>query len=684
MKLPFRRKKATSSTGGKGVAVLIFFMLLLVAAMAWVFGKVAEQEVHDQEFQRLLAEQEQSVLHLTKEVSQATKGKDDTYVQLRRYRKEFNDALRLISEGNPESGMPVLDTELLPTLEKLSKRWKKHDDSIQMILERSDVVAKVREIVYSINARSGQQLASADEVATLLVQKGAEPNLIYLATRQLMLSQRVVNNANKVLDGDEGVVTAADRFGRDAALFGRVVKGMLKGNRRLGITKVKYPEVRAKLEVINKLYDKVSEKVTGILELSPEMFQVSAAVQQVLGSSDALLVNIKDLRSDYNTAIEKRPLSTNLAYSLGILALILLIIMGFVLVRDSKNRVTETDVQRKKSEEQNRRNQQAIMRLLDEMGDLADGDLTVNVSVTEDVTGAIADSMNYAIDALRTLVVSINEIAGQVSAAAQQTQATAVHLAESSDHQAQQIASASTAVNEMAISIEGVSTNAEALATESKRSVEIAKRGTTVVSSTISSMDNIRDRIQETSKRIKRLGESSQEIGDIVELINDIAEQTNILSLNAAIQAAMAGDAGRGFAVVADEVQRLAERSAGATKQIEALVKTIQTDTNEAVISMEESTSGVVEGARQAEDAGAALTEIDRVALQLADLVGNISGATRQQAAAASSISDTMNVIQEITTQTSAGTNQTATSIGNLAQLAEDMKKSVAGFKLPD
>ena len=684
MKLPFRRKKAAASGGGKSVAVLTFLMLLLVVAMAWVFGKVAEQEAQDKEFLNYIAQQVQAALHISKEVGQATKGNEGTYVELARFQKDFNKALTLVQEGDEALGTGAPDESLTEVVAKVTKGWKIQNDSIKMILDRSDVVARVREIVYSINSRSGQQLASADEVATLLVQKGAEPNLIYLATRQLMLSQRVVNNANKVLDGDEGVVTAADRFGRDAALFGRVVKGMLKGNRRLGISKVKYPEVRAKLEAINKLYDKVSEQVTGILELSPEMFQVSAAVQQVLGSTGALLSDLHQLEKGYKSIIDQRELTINVGYSLGTAALILLIIMGFMLVRESKNRVLETDAQRKKSEEQNRRNQQAIMRLLDEMGDLADGDLTVNVSVTEDVTGAIADSMNYAIDALRTLVVSINEIAGQVSAAAQQTQATAVHLAESSDHQAQQIASASTAVNEMAISIEGVSANAEQLATESQRSVEISKRGTTVVNNTISSMDNIRDRIQETSKRIKRLGESSQEIGDIVELINDIAEQTNILSLNAAIQAAMAGDAGRGFAVVADEVQRLAERSAGATKQIEALVKTIQTDTNEAVISMEESTSGVVEGARQAEDAGAALTEIDRVALQLADLVGNISGATRQQAAAASSISDTMNVIQEITTQTSAGTNQTAISIGNLAQLAEDMKKSVAGFKLPD
>jgi twitching motility protein PilJ len=259
-----------------------------------------------------------------------------------------------------------------------------------------------------------------------------------------------------------------------------------------------------------------------------------------------------------------------------------------------------------------------------------------------------------------------------------------MHLAEASDHQAQQIVGASSAINEMAVTIEEVSRNADKSADVAKQSVATARKGTETVNNTIHGMDTIREQIQETSKRIKRLGESSQEIGDIVGLIDDIADQTNILALNAAIQAAMAGEAGRGFAVVADEVQRLAERSSNATKQIEALVKTIQTDTNEAVISMEQSTANVVQGAKTAEEAGSALGEIERVNTELADLILGISDVAKQQASAAANISDTMNVIQEITTQTSAGTNETATSIGNLAELAKELQTSVAGFKLPE
>jgi twitching motility protein PilJ len=332
---------------------------------------------------------------------------------------------------------------------------------------------------------------------------------------------------------------------------------------------------------------------------------------------------------------------------------------------------------------QNKHNQDAILRLLDEMGDLADGDLTVSATVTEDITGAIADSVNYTIDALRSLVEQINSTTMQVASAAQETQATALHLTDASDHQSQQISDVSSAITQMAASIEQVSENATRSSDVAKQSVTLAIQGNDAVKKSIDGMDTIREQIQETSKRIKRLGESSQQIGEIVELINDIAEQTNILSLNAAIQATMAGEAGRGFAVVADEVQRLAERSSDATKQIDALVKTIQSDTREAVSSMERSTSEVVSGAKLSQGAGTALAQIETVSHQLADLINNISENAKQQANAAVSTSDSMNVIQEITMQTSTGTNESAASIGRLLELTSELRKSVSGFKLP-
>ena len=335
-------------------------------------------------------------------------------------------------------------------------------------------------------------------------------------------------------------------------------------------------------------------------------------------------------------------------------------------------------------QEENERNQIAILRLLDELGDLADGDLTVNATVSEDFTGAIADSVNFAIDQLRQLVLVINSTADRVSQSSEQTQMNAVELAEASEHQAQEIAGVSAAINEMTVSIDQVSNNAAESATVAQRSVAISYNGAEVVQRSIEGMNVIRDQIQETSKRIKRLGESSQEIGDIVGLINDIADQTNVLALNAAIQASMAGEAGRGFAVVADEVQRLAERSANATKQIETLVKTIQADTSEAVMSMESTTSEVVRGARLAKDAGEALEEVQTVSNTLADLIQNISNAALQQAESAGHISHTMNIIQDITSQTSSGTMATARSIGELSEMAAALQESVTGFKISD
>ena len=678
-----RSKGAAGAAGGdKSVFILITFLLIFVVAMAAIYGYVAIQDKYDKQYITTLGEERVLSQQLTKYAGQATQATPEMFVQLKKIYKEFEHNFKLLKEGDPD-GMPPTPIEVLGALKNVEVEWNKFDKDINAILSHENTVHEMRATVEAINDRGAQLLALSDEVATLMAQRGSDSGQVYIASRQLMLSQRIVNNVNRVLEGGEGSVTAADRFGRDAALFGRVIKGMLDGNRGLGIDKVTNPDIRAKLDEVNKLFEEIGKQVSAILERSPEMFQVSEAVQDVLTRSDKLLASISNLETAYQGYISSRKVNSGMGFLFGLVALLLLFYLGYTLRKEGSVRLVEAEAQRRESEETNRRNQQAIMRLLDEMGDLADGDLTVSATVTEDITGAIADSMNYAIEALRSLVTAINETAGQVSMAAQQTQATAIHLAEASDHQAQQIASASAAVNEMAISIEGVSRNADQLAEEAQRSVSIATKGTQAVQKTIEGMDTIRDQIQETAKRIKRLGESSQEIGDIVELINDIAEQTNILALNAAIQAAMAGEAGRGFAVVADEVQRLAERSADATKQIEALVKTIQADTNEAVLSMEESTSGVVNGARLAEDAGTALGEIENVATNLADLVQSISDATRQQAAAAANVSDTMNVIQEITTQTSAGTTATAASIGNLAELANDLKKSVSGFKLP-
>jgi twitching motility protein PilJ len=370
----------------------------------------------------------------------------------------------------------------------------------------------------------------------------------------------------------------------------------------------------------------------------------------------------------------------------GVLALLALVPLGllFLSVRASSDEAAAARMAVESQRRENERNQGAILRLLDEIAGLGSGDLTATATVTEDITGAIADSVNIAVESLRGLVMTINASSAQLDGAARQTQALSQHLAKSSSAQTRQIASATESIGAMANSIEEVSGNAERAADVARHSVDIAHKGGEAVRRTIAGMNAIRETIQETSKRIKRLGESSQEIGNIVELINDLAEQTNILALNASIQASMAGEAGRGFAVVADEVQRLAERATNATKQIDALVRTIQTDTNGAVVSMERSTADVVGGATLAENAGSALEKIEQVSNQIASLVHNISASARSQSQSSQSVARNMQVLREISSQTADTTNSTSDAIGKLAQLSAALRKSVSGFRLPD
>jgi len=525
-----------------------------------------------------------------------------------------------------------------------------------------------------------QLQAQLDEVVRAMSSSGSPSSQIYIALRQNVLAGNLARRVTEVRAGGAGAAVAGQALARDANVFEQVLAGLKAGDQAMNVQALSNSNAVAALNQATTQWETMKKDLDAILGSSQKLFSAQNAAASLTSGSDKLLSDSRDLFQAFTAfgSLRDKSLLGNLWISIvfGLLALLSIVGLIFSINRAQKQRYETTM-------ELNNRNQEAIMRLLDEMGSLAEGDLTVKATVTEDMTGAIADSINFAVEQLRSLVQTINDTSVQVASSAQETQATAMHLAEAAEHQAQEINSASDRINEIAASINQVSKNSAESADVAQRSVQIATKGAGVVRETIAGMDSIRDQIQETSKRIKRLGESSQEIGSIVELINDISEQTNILALNAAIQAASAGEAGRGFAVVADEVQRLAERSSNATKRIESLVQAIQSDTNEAVSSMEQTTSEVVAGARLAEDAGTALGEIESVSSNLAELIEGISSASQQQSAAATNITATMNTIQSITAQTSQGANQTAESIGNLAQLAADLRRSVADFKLP-
>ncbi len=665
--------------GGRGIgfwSVLAGLALLALLANVFWGGRLAEQE-------RIALEKVASIQVASQQIAtfarEASAGQEEAFASLQETRNLIERHVNQLLDGSPEEGMPGFRQtgDVGPQLGLLAQSWGGIRGAADTILGRKDLVLQMTETAAGFQGRMPRLTQLMDEIVRVLTERNAPAGQVYIATRQILLADRMLRRLSDILRGGDLAVTAADQFSRDAQTYGRVLEGLRDGNPELNIRQLTDADARRLLDEVERVFSEVGADVDTIQGASTELFEVTEAANSIVLDSQGLLEQANVVAAAFRKLPGQRLFGSNLLnIALGATVVVFLL-LALIAYNAQQRRQVQT------ASELNQRNQEAILRLLDEMGSLAEGDLTVKATVTEDITGAIADSVNFAVEALRSLVTTINETAVQVSAAAQETQATAMHLAEAAEHQAQQITTASAAINDMAKSIDQVSRNSAESAEVAQRSVEIASKGAGVVRQTIAGMDSIRDQIQETSKRIKRLGESSQEIGSIVELINDIAEQTNILALNAAIQAASAGEAGRGFAVVADEVQRLAERASGATKRIETLVQTIQADTNEAVTSMEQTTAEVVTGARRAEDAGEALNEIERVSNDLASLISGISKEAMQQSTAASNISSTMNVIREITVQTSVGASQTAESIGNLAQLAADLRRSVADFKLP-
>ncbi|MDO7955310.1 methyl-accepting chemotaxis protein [Xanthomonas euvesicatoria pv. eucalypti] len=594
------------------------------------------------------------------------------------------------TKGRIDSTVSELDgrygqeSSIASSMAQLKATWVPLSKNADQVIASEPAVLGLAGNAERFSGSVPQLQAQLNEVVRAMTVSGAPASQIYNTLQQVVVAGTMARRVTEMRAGGANAAASGDALARDSVVFTQMLEGLRTGNEELGIAAVRNPAALSALEQSQAQWTTMKKDVDAILASSRNLFAAQSSAAALTAGSGKMLEDSKKLFDAFSAFGSVRDTRLFPNFWLGVVSglVALLAIIGFVW-SSVRVRTREQDVRYQSQVEFNSRNQQAIMRLLDEISSLGEGDLTVKASVTEDMTGAIADAINYAVDELRHLVTTINDTSAKVAVSTQETQATAMQLAEAAGQQANQITTASERISEIAASIEQVSRNSTESAEVAQRSVVIAAEGAGVVRETIQGMDQIRDQIQETSKRIKRLGESSQEIGSIVELINDISEQTNILALNAAVQAASAGEAGRGFAVVADEVQRLAERTSSATRRIEGLVQTIQADTNEAVSSMEQTTSEVVSGARLAEDAGTALTEIERVSNALNNLIKNISIAAHQQSAAATDITQTMGVIRQITSQTSQGAEQTAESIGNLAQLAADLRRSVADFKLP-
>ncbi len=672
----------TSAGGNRSIPLLTALVLFTVIAAIVAFAALSRMERQGEQYLQRVSEQQVLGQKIAKYALEAAAGDQASFERLRVNRDRFITLMDELKNGAPDIRLAASPEPIAEPLREVDNRWLALRAYADEILVNQNAILSIREFVDVINKAIPRLQQLSDEVVLILVDSKADQQQVYVAARQLMLAQRLRDNVSRVLSGGTQTAAAIDKFSLDTERFGRVLNGMLKGDVGLDVARVTNSKAERKLAEAAKLFRSVNDHVAEIIELAPGVLPAMEATGGVTAASDALDVATSKLAAAYDSdqyASMFGPIriGPTLVSVLGLLAIVWLLMLGFALLRDARTRAQQAD-------QQNLRNQAAIRRLLDEMVDLSDGDLTIEATVTEDITGAIADSVNQAVEEMRTLVTTINETSVRVSASAQETRGTALSLEEASDHQRNQIEKASQTVKAMSEAMKQMAEESTKSAEIAQQSVDIAAAGGSTVRRTISGMDNIREQIQETSKRIKRLGESSQEIGNIVELIEDIADQTNILALNAAMQAAMAGESGRGFAVVADEVQRLAERSANATKQIDALVKTIQADTNEAVSSMESSTSEVVSGAKLAEDAGEALQRIEQVSQEIAGVTQTMAARLQQQSQEAGSIDETMSVVQGITSQTSEGTEQTTQSIETLAQMAEQLRQTVARFKLPD
>jgi twitching motility protein PilJ len=651
---------------------------VLLAATAVVVYLDTSARTRDATYISIASQMQFHTQRLAKAAGLAARGTPTAFPQLQDSTSQFAEYLQALREGGTALGVTVPavsgNDEVTSRLDELNKRWPAIAKGSAAILSaQKDLVALANNIA-QVRVGAEEMAAQSQELTGLMSQAGVPASQVLRANRLTFLAERLGRGAAEILGSETIDPEVPFLIGKDTNDLRTHISALENGSDALGLAPIRDAEARAKLGELKKQFATFEQNASPILRELQKLVSARQAGAQLVAASEQLQSSVKAIQ-DALQGTQRSLVSLAAIAVLALAVVAVLVLTAMVFLADTRRRAAE-------AETENKRNQEAILRLLNEMGDLADGDLTVRAQVTEDITGAIADSMNYTIDELRTLVTGVNNAALAVTQKTAQAQSISAELLGAAERQSKEIEETTAQVLQVSRSISEVSSTAEESARVAQRSLAAADKGRAAVQNSISGMNDIREQIQETSKRIKRLGESSQEIGEIVELISDITEQTNVLALNAAIQAASAGEAGRGFSVVAEEVQRLAERSGEATKQIGAIVKTIQADTQDAVAAMEKSTQGVVEGAKLSDAAGQALSEIDFVTKNLAQLIQTISQATHTQANATNKVAQNMQDILEITRQTTRGTQQAAGSIRDLAAVAQELKSSVSGFKL--
>ena len=680
--------------GDKPVAQQYSVLALLLVFVIVAFGIVIAVDINQaNQLTAGVSVTGETLMHsqrLAKSVPNAVQGHAAGFKQLQESRDKIALNLQaLAGEGESKLSIPA---GVVPALDKVRTEWTRTEANASVVLQQQRNLTLLGQAIFTINTNNPQLLELAEQVVALKqqsVSSGANARELSAASQLVMLTQRMAKNANALVAGDSIDPEVAFLLGKDTNSFRDLLQGLTNGSETMRLTASADPDSKERLAELQKSFATYQAAVAGILGNMQRLVNAKQSALNIFNDNEKLKDALVELDAAFQSDNKTRVVNFTVMLVLALLALGLLYLLFQVYRLDQRARELEAEGRSAEAQKQeasakrvNDQNQAAILRLMNELSEVADGDLTVQATVTEDITGAIADSVNFTIEELRNVVLRINQATAQVTTASETAQETSAMLLSAQDKQSTEIRQTGDSVLQMANDINQVSQGAKQSADVARQSLTAAEKGMAAVQNSISGMNEIREQIQETSKRIKRLGESSQEIGEIVELISDITEQTNVLALNAAIQAASAGEAGRGFTVVAEEVQRLAERSAEATKQIGAIVKTIQTDTQDAVSAMEQSTQGVVEGAKLSDAAGQALTEIGQVSRQLSGLIDNISTTTSQQAQSAGAVAQSIQGILKINEQTADGTRQTAESVRQLASLAQELKQSVSGFKV--